>query len=48
VPSGWTGTMPGGESYLNAGAAPSFTYHRFRAQADIVLAMGSYAQLFGE
>ncbi|MEU4658304.1 glycoside hydrolase family 48 protein [Streptomyces sp. NPDC023723] len=70
VPSGWTGTMPGGdainssstfesirsfyeddpnwskvESYLAGGAAPSFTYHRFWAQADIALAMGSYAEL---
>jgi len=25
---------------------PSFTYHRFWAQADIALAMGSYADLF--
>jgi hypothetical protein len=70
VPSGWTGTMPNGdtanssstfssirsfyeddpawskiESYLAGGAAPSFTYHRFWAQADIALAMGSYAEL---
>ncbi|WP_433894508.1 glycoside hydrolase family 48 protein [Streptomyces sp. CA-111067] len=34
--------------YLNGGAAPSFTYHRFWAQADIALAMGSYALLFDE
>ncbi len=27
------------------GAAPVFTYHRFWAQADIALAMGSYAEL---
>ena len=33
------------ESYLAGGAAPSFTYHRFWAQADIALAMGSYAEL---
>ncbi|MFE9168921.1 glycoside hydrolase family 48 protein [Streptomyces kebangsaanensis] len=33
------------ESYLKGGAAPSFTYHRFWAQADIALAMGSYAEL---
>ncbi|MGW1023847.1 glycoside hydrolase family 48 protein [Streptomyces sp. NPDC002577] len=71
VPSGWTGTMPNGdtinssstflsirsfykddpawskiESYLAGGAAPTFTYHRFWAQADIALAMGSYAELF--
>ncbi|MFH9569553.1 glycoside hydrolase family 48 protein [Streptomyces sp. NPDC017230] len=70
VPSGWTGTMPNGdtidesstfasirsfyqddpawskiESYLAGGAAPTFTYHRFWAQADIALAMGSYAEL---
>jgi hypothetical protein len=70
VPSGWTGTMPNGdtinssstftslrsfykndpnwskiESYLAGGAAPVFTYHRFWAQADIALAMGSYAEL---
>ncbi|GAB2820629.1 glycoside hydrolase family 48 protein [Streptomyces daliensis] len=34
------------EEYLAGGAAPSFTYHRFWAQADIALAMGSYAELF--
>ncbi|QKW59992.1 cellulose binding domain-containing protein [Streptomyces sp. NA03103] len=70
VPSGWSGTMPNGdtidasstfasirsfyqddpawskiESYLQGGAAPTFTYHRFWAQADIALAMGSYAEL---
>ncbi|MFF8279731.1 glycoside hydrolase family 48 protein [Streptomyces lateritius] len=70
VPSGWTGTMPNGdtvnssstfasirsfyqddpawpkiEAYLAGGAAPVFTYHRFWAQADIALAMGSYAEL---
>ncbi|MFI5980317.1 glycoside hydrolase family 48 protein [Streptomyces sp. NPDC051555] len=33
------------ESYLAGGAAPVFTYHRFWAQADIALAMGSYADL---
>ncbi|MEU8542566.1 glycoside hydrolase family 48 protein [Streptomyces sp. NPDC048717] len=33
------------EAYLAGGAAPVFTYHRFWAQADIALAMGSYAQL---
>ncbi|WP_333745429.1 glycoside hydrolase family 48 protein [Streptomyces sp. IBSBF 2950] len=33
------------ESYLKGGAVPSFTYHRFWAQADIALAMGSYAEL---
>jgi hypothetical protein len=35
-------------AYLAGGAAPSFTYHRFWAQADIALAMGSYALLFDE
>ncbi|WP_324612743.1 glycoside hydrolase family 48 protein, partial [Streptomyces scabiei] len=70
VPSGWTGTMPNGDTvnssstfesirtfyeddpawskiqaYLAGGAAPSFTYHRFWAQADIALAMGAYAEL---
>ncbi|WP_234537743.1 glycoside hydrolase family 48 protein [Streptomyces shenzhenensis] len=33
------------QSYLAGGAAPVFTYHRFWAQADIALAMGSYAEL---
>ncbi|GAA2303259.1 cellulose binding domain-containing protein [Streptomyces kunmingensis] len=33
------------ETYLAGGAAPTFTYHRFWAQADIALAMGSYAEL---
>ncbi|MFJ8332312.1 glycoside hydrolase family 48 protein [Streptomyces sp. NPDC094437] len=33
------------ESYLAGGAAPVFTYHRFWAEADIALAMGSYAEL---
>ncbi|MFE2581773.1 glycoside hydrolase family 48 protein [Streptomyces sp. NPDC059378] len=32
-------------AYLAGGAAPVFTYHRFWAQADIALAMGSYAEL---
>ncbi|WNI18793.1 glycoside hydrolase family 48 protein [Actinacidiphila sp. ITFR-21] len=34
------------QAYLNGGTAPSFTYHRFWAQADIALAMGAYALLF--
>ncbi|MGW7309892.1 glycoside hydrolase family 48 protein [Streptomyces sp. NPDC054835] len=33
------------EAYLAGGAAPVFTYHRFWAQADVALAMGSYAEL---
>jgi hypothetical protein len=36
------------EAYLNGGSAPSFTYHRFWAQADIAMAMGAYGLLFGE
>ncbi|MCX3059684.1 glycoside hydrolase family 48 protein [Streptomyces beihaiensis] len=31
--------------YLAGGAAPTFTYHRFWAQADVALAMGAYAEL---
>jgi hypothetical protein len=73
IPSGWTGTMPNGDSidagstfesirsfyqddpawskienYLEGGSVPTFTYHRFWAQADIALAMGSYGDLFPE
>ncbi|MFC7303747.1 glycoside hydrolase family 48 protein [Streptomyces monticola] len=33
------------EAYLQGGAAPTFTYHRFWAQADIALALGAYAEL---
>jgi Glycosyl hydrolase family 48/Cellulose binding domain len=72
VPSGWTGTMPNGDSiktgstflsirswykndpdwpkvqaYLDGGAAPSMTYHRFWAQADIAMAFAVYGELFG-
>jgi len=36
------------QAYLNGGNAPSFTYHRFWAQADIAMAMGAYGLLFGE
>jgi hypothetical protein len=35
-------------SYLSGGAAPSFTYHRFWAQADIAMAMADYGRLFNE
>ena len=35
------------QTYLNGGAVPTFTYHRFWAQADIAIAMATYAQLFG-
>ena len=34
------------QSYLNGGPAPTFTYHRFWAQADIALANAEYARLF--
>jgi hypothetical protein len=35
------------QAYLNGGAAPSFTYHRFWAQADIAMAFAVYSELFG-
>ncbi len=35
------------QTYLNGGAAPSFTYHRFWAQADIAIALATYSELFG-
>ncbi|NJP41959.1 glycoside hydrolase family 48 protein [Actinacidiphila epipremni] len=35
------------QAYLNGGSVPSFTYHRFWAQADIAMAMGAYGLLFG-
>lgn len=34
------------QSYLGGGAAPSFRYHRFWAQADIAMAMADYGRLF--
>ncbi len=34
------------QSYLNGGPAPTFTYHRFWAQADIALAYAEYDHLF--
>jgi hypothetical protein len=34
------------QTYLNGGAAPTFTYHRFWAQADIATAMATYGELF--
>jgi hypothetical protein len=34
------------QSYLSGGAAPTFRYHRFWAQADIAMAMGDFARLF--
>lgn len=36
------------ESYLSGGPVPTFTYHRFWAQADIALAFGAYGLLFNE
>ena len=35
------------QTYLNGGAVPSFTYHRFWAQADIAMAFAVYSELFG-
>ncbi len=35
------------QSYLNGGAAPTFTYHRFWAQADIAMANADIGILFG-
>lgn len=34
------------QTYLNGGAAPSFTYHRFWAQSDIAMAYATYGMLF--
>jgi hypothetical protein len=34
------------QAYLNGGAAPKFTYHRFWAQSHIALALASYGWLF--
>jgi hypothetical protein len=34
------------QAHLNGGAAPSFRYHRFWAQADIAMALGEYGRLF--
>jgi hypothetical protein len=34
------------QTFLNGGAAPTFTYHRFWAQADIALAMAEFGRLF--
>jgi hypothetical protein len=35
------------QSYLNGGAVPEFTYHRFWAQVDVALANAEYGRLFG-
>ncbi|MFI5750326.1 glycoside hydrolase family 48 protein [Streptomyces sp. NPDC051644] len=73
VPSGWSGTMPNGDTvepgatfidirtwyrddpdwpkvqaYLDGGAAPTFIYHRFWAQAALALAFAIYAELLVE
>ena len=34
------------QEYLEGGEAPTFTYHRFWAQADIAIALAEYARLF--
>ncbi|SNT59813.1 Cellulose binding domain-containing protein [Asanoa hainanensis] len=34
------------QSYLDGGAAPTFTYHRFWAQADVAMAYADYGHLF--
>jgi hypothetical protein len=34
------------QSYLNGGAAPTFNYHRFWAEADVATAFDSFAMLF--
>jgi hypothetical protein len=42
--NGWTAI----QNYMNgSGSAPSFTYHRFWAQADIAMAAADYGVLFG-
>ena len=35
------------QAYLNGGAAPTFTYHRFWAQAEIATAFSLHVELFG-
>ena len=35
------------ESYLDGGPAPTFTYHRFWAQAEIATAFSTHVELFG-
>jgi hypothetical protein len=34
------------QTYLNGGAAPAFTYHRFWAQSDAAMAYAVYGMLF--
>ncbi|ABX02947.1 glycoside hydrolase family 48 [Herpetosiphon aurantiacus DSM 785] len=38
--------FPAVQAYLNGGPAPTFTYHRFWAQADIAMAYAEYDRLF--
>jgi hypothetical protein len=38
--------LPKVQAYLNGGAAPTFTHHRFWAQAVIALAAAEYGRLF--
>ncbi|MBW8806580.1 MAG: hypothetical protein JF587_22405, partial [Catenulisporales bacterium] len=40
-------SFPKVQAYLNGGAAPTFTYHRFWAQSDAAMAQAVYGQLFG-
>jgi hypothetical protein len=37
---------PAVQAYLNGGAVPSLTYHRFWAQADVAMAFADYGALF--
>ena len=39
--------FPKVQAYLNGGAAPSFTYHRFWAQSEIATALAIHVDLFG-
>ncbi|CAG9859435.1 unnamed protein product [Phyllotreta striolata] len=39
---------PAVQKHLDGGPAPTFTYHRFWAQADIAIAQGTYGILFNE
>ncbi|CAH1114625.1 unnamed protein product [Psylliodes chrysocephalus] len=41
-------SWPAVEAHLNGGPAPTFTFHRFWAQADIAIAQGTYGILFNE
>jgi hypothetical protein len=34
------------QSYLDGGAAPTFNYHRFWAEADVAMAMADFGRLF--